>query len=91
MASSDASDDSTTGGETTIAMVRPDDTTFTMTPHGQAEVIHAEFRGSTWCYTLRLASGSTVQSLRSHLDRVDVGTRVEVAMRPGHHPVPIRD
>jgi iron(III) transport system ATP-binding protein len=73
-------------------MVRPDDLTFSRVDGpaaGHAEVVHAEFRGSTWCYTLRLRSGSTVRSVRSHLDRIEVGTRVDVALIAGHRPVVI--
>lgn len=75
--------------DTTVVMVRPDDVAFARSDEGPAEIVAVEFRGSTWCYTLRLPSGSTVRSLRSHLDRLAVGTRVQVAMRPGHRPVPV--
>lgn len=74
-----------------LAMVRPDDLTFTIEPDGAASVDAAEFRGSSWCYTLRLPSGGTVRSLQSHLERVPVGSRVTAAMRPGHIPVGVTD
>ena len=74
-----------------LVMVRPDDVTFTASDDGQAEVVAAEFRGSSWCYTLRLASGSTVRSVRSHLDRTAIGQRVTPAMRPGHIPVVVTE
>ena len=74
-----------------LAMVRPDDLTFTIEPDGAASVDAAEFRGSSWCYTLRLPSGGTVRSLQSHLQRVAVGSRVTPAMRPGHVPVGVTD
>jgi hypothetical protein len=61
--------------------------TFSDQADGPAEVVAAEFRGSTWCYTLRLPSGATVQSTRSHLRHVAVGTRVRPALVPGHRPV----
>jgi len=73
-----------------LAMIRPDDVTFMCGADGAAEIVAAEFRGSSWCYTVALASGATVKSLRSHLDRIAVGTRVEASMRPGHEPVVIQ-
>jgi iron(III) transport system ATP-binding protein len=74
-----------------IVMLRPDDVTFADEVDGPAEVVGAEFRGSTWCYTLRLPSGATVQSTRSHLRHVAVGTRVRPALVPGHYPVVLPD
>jgi iron(III) transport system ATP-binding protein len=74
-----------------VAMVRPDDVTFAATDGGRATVVAAEFRGTMWCYTLRLDNGHSVRSTRSHLDRVAVGTRVEPVLLPGHEPVPISD
>ncbi len=76
---------------TAIAMVRPDDVTFSVEPEGAASVDAAEFRGSSWCYTLRLPSGGTVRSLQSHLERVAVGSRVTPVMRAGHVPVVVAD
>jgi iron(III) transport system ATP-binding protein len=76
---------------TAIAMVRPDDVTFSVEPEGAASVDAAEFRGSSWCYTLRLPSGGTVRSLQSHLERVAIGSRVTPAMRAGHVPVVVAD
>ena len=74
-----------------LAMVRPDDITFTIEPDGAATIDAAEFRGSSWCYTLRLPSGGIVRSLQSHLARVAVGSRVTPAMRAGHVPVGVTD
>jgi iron(III) transport system ATP-binding protein len=70
-----------------VAMVRPDDITFTVDPDGCDRIVHAEFRGSSWCYTIQLGSGSTLRSMRSHLLRVDVGERVTTSISPGHAPV----
>jgi iron(III) transport system ATP-binding protein len=70
-------------------MLRPDDITFAAGDGGSATVVHAEFRGSTWCYTLRLASGASVRSIRSHLDEIDVGAEVSPYVRAGHVPVVI--
>lgn len=72
-------------------MLRPDDVTFVEQPDGSAEVVHAEFRGSVWSYTLRLASGSTVQSSRSHLRHTTLGVRVTPELVPGHTPVVVPD
>ncbi len=72
-------------------MLRPDDVTFDVDVVGTAEIVGAEFRGSAWCYTLRLASGEELRSMRSHLDRVPVGTSVVPKLNPGHTPVPIPD
>ncbi len=75
-------------------MVRPDDIHFTIadasTPAEHvAQIIHAEFRGSAWCYTLRLSSGATVRALRSHLEPVEVGTAVTPSIKSAHRPVVI--
>ncbi|MEX2625774.1 MAG: ABC transporter ATP-binding protein [Ilumatobacteraceae bacterium] len=85
----DARDAPGAGGPATMrcAMVRPHDVTFDPDPSGDAEVVAAEFRGSTWCYTLRLPSGESVRSTRSHLIQVAPGTSVRVALVPGHRPV----
>lgn len=74
-----------------LAMIRPDDVTFAVEPDGETSVDAAEFRGSSWCYTLRLPSGGTVRSLQTHLERVAVGSRVRPTMRPGHVPVAVAD
>ena len=52
-----------------------------------ARIVGGEFRGSTWCYTLRLSSGATIRALRSHLEPVEIGTAVTPGIKPGHHPV----
>jgi iron(III) transport system ATP-binding protein len=72
-------------------MLRPDDVTFTETDSGTASIVAHEFRGSQWCYTLQLASGELVRSVRSHLRHVPVGTSVAPAIVPGHRPVVIAD
>ncbi len=70
-----------------VVMIRPDDVELVPSEHGDAIVEAAEFRGNDWCYTVRLASGSAVRSLRSHLDQLPVGARVEARLRPGHPPI----
>ncbi len=75
-------------------MVRPDDVEFALADPshvGQsvAHVVGAEFRGSAWCYTLRLSSGAVVRAVRSHLEPVEVGALVVPSLKPDHQPVPI--
>ncbi len=71
----------------TVVVLRPDDVTFAVDDGGTAVVVDAEFRGSTWNYTLRLSSGCDVHSVQSHLVRVPLGTAVTAAVTPGHQPV----
>ncbi|MGA9278348.1 ABC transporter ATP-binding protein [Ilumatobacter sp.] len=72
-------------------MVRPDDIEFAPSETGTATVIGVEFRGSSRCYTLRLKSGMTVRSMRSHLVETPLDTRVSPGLVAGHRPVPIAD
>ncbi len=72
-------------------MVRPDDVGFAVDQGGGARVVGAEFRGSSWCYTLEMESGETVRSMRSHVAPVEVGTTVRPALVPSHHPVVVED
>ena len=72
-------------------MLRPDDVTFTQSPGGTAVVTAAEFRGSSWCYTMELAPGVSIRSTRSHLDHIAVGAAVTAEIRPGHRPVVLHD
>jgi len=74
-----------------VAMVRPDDMTFEVDAGGDAEVVAVEFRGPTYCYTLRLRSGAVVQATRSHLVRAEIGARVRAVLVDGHRPVVVRD
>ena len=74
-----------------VAVARPDDVTFEPATDGGAEIIGAEFRGPTWTYTLRLPSGTVVQSSRSHLVRLPVGATAHVSLVPGHRLVAVAD
>lgn len=74
-----------------VAMLRPDDVTFELDDGGDAEIVDAEFRGSTWCYSVRLPSGTVVRSTRNHLLRAPIGTRVTASITPGHRPVLVSD
>ena len=71
-------------GDRTL-MLRPDDVV--LEPGEGAVVEHAEFRGTVWCYTARLAHGAEVKSFRNHLDPIAVGSPVSASLRPGHRPV----
>jgi hypothetical protein len=71
------------------AMVRPDDVTFDLDATGTATIVDAEFRGTMWCYTLQLGTGTTVRSTRSHLERVQPGAAVTPRLVAGHRPVPV--
>ncbi len=77
--------------EGALLMLRPDDVTFSARPDGTAVITAAEFRGSSWCYTVRLASGASIRSLRSHLERFAVGAAVAPTVRPGHPPVVVAE
>ncbi len=72
-----------------VLMLRPDDISFDVVCDGSASIVHAEFRGSSWCYTIRLAGGATVRSMRPHIAPVELGSTVDVALVPGHQPVPV--
>lgn len=72
-------------------MVRPDDVGFTADVAGGAHVVRAEFRGSSWCYTLELASGALVRSTRSHIAPVAIGTTVRPSLVASHRPVLVDD
>ena len=69
-------------------LLRPDDVV--LAAGGNARVEHAEFRGTVWCYTVRLPGGATVKSLRNHLDPIAVGSSVDASLLPGHQPVVVR-
>jgi iron(III) transport system ATP-binding protein len=78
-------------GPDAVAMVRPDDVTFEPDPGGEAEVVAAEFRGVTWCYTIRLDGavdgGEVVLATVSHLTPQAIGTRGRVRLTPGHRQI----
>ncbi len=74
-----------------LAMVRPDDVVFVADASGDASVTAAEFRGTTWNYTITVPDGTAVMASRPHLDRLDVGTRGRVTLVPGHRQVAIHE
>jgi iron(III) transport system ATP-binding protein len=59
--------------------------------HAAATVVASEFRGSTWCYTARFPSGTTVRAIQPHYDVIPIGSRVTVTLRPGHAARPSDD
>ena len=65
-------------------MLRPHEVTFAVDPAGTGCVERREFRGASWAYTLRLASGGLVRSLQPHTVDVAVGTTVAPAAVAGH-------
>jgi iron(III) transport system ATP-binding protein len=73
----------------TTLMVRPDD--IVLEPGSGAVVERAEFRGTTWSYSVRLPGGAVVKASRDHLRPLPVGTTVAVSITPGHQPVVVRD
>lgn len=75
-------------------MLRPDDVVVapaTEAGCAAATVEHAEFRGTMWCYTVRLSGGATVKALRNHLEPLELGSPVTARLTPGHQPVVVRD
>lgn len=74
-----------------IALVRPDDVLFHDDEAGGAEIIAAEFRGTSWCYTIRLEDGTEVLAAVSHLQPRTVGTRGRVQLTPGHRQIVVTD
>ncbi len=80
-----------TVGAGTIALVRPDDVLFHDDESGGAEIVAAEFRGTSWSYTIRLEDGTDVLAAVSHLQPRSVGTRGRVQLTPGHHQIVVPD
>lgn len=82
-------------GAHATAMVRPDDVAFVddeATVDADeggpvAELVAAEYRGSGWLFTARLADGSTVLVESSHLGAPSVGAHGRLALVPGHRQV----
>lgn len=59
-----------------LAVVRPTDVQFAADDAGNATVEGAEYRGATWIYDLRLATGESVLSTQPGTVVVEPGTRV---------------
>lgn len=71
-------------GSAVEMLVRPDDLGLRPDPEGNAEIVSVVFRGMDYLYGVRLPSGRTVQCLSSHTERLAIGARVYVELRPGH-------
>lgn len=76
---------------TASALVRPDDVLFHPDDGGGAEIVAAEFRGTSWTYTIRLADGTDLLASVSHLQPRSVGTRGRVELTPGHRQIVVDD
>lgn len=75
------------GDGNVVAMVRPDDLDFVADEVGDAAIEAAEYRGSGWLLTVRLASGSVIRVAASHLMTPEPGRRGRVALVTGHRQV----
>ena len=65
-------------------MIRPDCIECSLDPDGGAVIIDREFRGAFYLYRVRLASGTQVSCLMSHIAEFSVGDSVSVRLREGH-------
>ena len=65
-------------------MVRPDCIECSPDADGGAVIIDREFRGAFYLYRVRLASGTQVSCLMSHIVELSVGDSVSVRLREGH-------
>ncbi|MEM8924575.1 MAG: ABC transporter ATP-binding protein [Actinomycetota bacterium] len=88
-------------GEGWAAMVRPDDLRFDGastddTPPGEgptaarAEIVAAEYQGSGWLATARLADATEVRVNTSHLAAPTIGGQGSLRLVDGHHQVVVR-
>ena len=65
-------------------MIRPDCIECIPDADGGAVIIDREFRGAFYLYRVRLASGTQVSCLMSHIVELSVGDPVSVRLRDGH-------
>ncbi|MBI4200185.1 MAG: ABC transporter ATP-binding protein [Chloroflexi bacterium] len=82
-------------------MVRPDDILIHPDESGQTVVLEKVFQGTHHLYTVRLASGTVVHSLRPHFETYPVGAHVAARIEAGHallcfvngqlRPIPLMD
>lgn len=79
--------DSTAPLTAAVAMVRPDDVSFTPMPTGDATIVSSEYHGSRWLVTVKLDGGSDVLATLSHLDPPRVGDTGTVELVPGHRQI----
>ena len=72
-------------------MVRPDCMDIIPDPTGDSVVASREFLGAFHMYTVELPSGQQVQVIKSHVEHVEIGSRVRVFLREGHRILPFID
>ena len=65
-------------------MLRPHEVDFSADPAGGAVVERREFRGASYVYVLRLASGACLRSVQPHTADVPLGTLVRPVVAAGH-------
>ncbi len=65
-------------------MIRPDDVDFNLDPHGDAEIVDAQFLGADIIYKLCLSNGMMVHSIRQSTEMSLVGNRVKIHVNPAH-------
>ena len=71
-------------GESVNIMIRPDDVHINKTKNGNGFVVSREYRGMYYIYYIKLDSGKLVKSLSSHINDYNIGTKVDVELKPGH-------
>lgn len=65
-------------------MLRPHEVTFRLLTGAPARVVSREFRGASYVYVLRLASGALLRSVQPHTVDVPVGAQVDVRVDAQH-------
>jgi iron(III) transport system ATP-binding protein len=78
-------------GENVNIMVRPDDVNITKNNKGNGFVVSREYRGMYYIYNVKLNSGKLIKSLASHISDFNVGTKVDVQLKPGHPLICFKD
>jgi len=66
------------------AVVRPDDLALRSDPAGNASIAGRAFRGGQYLYDVALDSQRTVRCACNHVHDFPIGSRVRVALSPGH-------
>ena len=69
-------------------MVRPEDLTISVDDRGNGRLIEREFVGAFYSYSVELDSGIICRAMGSHVDAIEVGARVNLAIAAGH-PLPL--
>ena len=71
-------------GAAVEVLVRPDDVAIAPSPGGRGVVKRRLFHGGSVTYCVQLPSGRTIHSHQPHTLRIDLGSRVDVIIEPGH-------